>query len=468
MKINFVFFLILIIGSESLMGQMNHSQDLNKWRERQQHLLQKEPQLAYIEAEKLEKKALETQDFQAELMAIHSKCAYYKINNDFDQMLNLAQTLLTKSKEYKLIAFEATARKHLFEALIFSGLLEKGYEELKEATLLARNLNDFDEFDLITKSDIYIANSNYHFLKKDYINQLKYVKISGKYFEKISNQSLKEKLLYIHNCNLAGSYLLLGKIDSATHYAQLSLSQEKNYDRVDIQFNNYSTLGNIALKKENYDEALDEFQKAENLEGYKNHLNTKQLYEKTIEIYHKKGDKIGVNHYKTKLDSLQLLITQNQNKSLHSLLKENEDKETSNYSFGYLVIIAVLALVLIWYLKKYRNRMNVMENDGKKEQKLTDQEFSKLFELIRKNDPAFMFYFDKKFQGFTQKLLKINPKLSSSELEVCALMMLNISTKKIAQYKFIAPKTVQNKKYLIRKKLKVTSDVDLYDWLKNV
>lgn len=42
--------------------------------------------------------------------------------------------------------------------------------------------------------------------------------------------------------------------------------------------------------------------------------------------------------------------------------------------------------------------------------------------------------------------------------------MLKLSTKKIAQLKSIEPRTVQNKKYKIRKKLDIPSDVDLYNW----
>lgn len=456
-----VLVLIIFAGSPALMSQVSSPQDLIDWRERQQGLLHKEPQTSFIEAKNAEKEALQSKDYLQELLAIDKQCTYFKVSNDFDKMLNKAQKLLSKSQEYKSITFEVIARKHLFEALTFSGLVDKGYEELQKTTLLLDDLDDSNDFDLITKSNIYISHSNYHLYKKDYPNHFKYIKLAGKYFEKTSNQRLREKLLYIHYSNLAGPYLQLGKPDSAVYYAKLSLSQEKGYDRADIQFNNYSNLGNIAFDAKNYDLALENYLQAENTKGYKNHLNAKQLYEKIIETYHNKEDLEKVNQYKSKLDSLQLVITQSQNKSLHTLLKEKEKKDATSSTSKYFLTLAILlfiGLFALYFIKKSR------EEKVKKETNLSEKEFVKLFELIKKNDPGFMFYFDEKFDGFTQKLLKINPNLSTSELEICALMKLNISTKNIARYKYIAPKTVQNKKYIIRKKLNIASDVDLNKW----
>ncbi|WP_414844158.1 helix-turn-helix transcriptional regulator [Chryseobacterium sp. IT-36CA2] len=65
-------------------------------------------------------------------------------------------------------------------------------------------------------------------------------------------------------------------------------------------------------------------------------------------------------------------------------------------------------------------------------------------------------------------ILKINPRLISSELKFCALLFLNFSTKDIAEYTFTSPKTVQNRKNGIRKKLNIPSDTDLYLWFKNL
>jgi len=68
------------------------------------------------------------------------------------------------------------------------------------------------------------------------------------------------------------------------------------------------------------------------------------------------------------------------------------------------------------------------------------------------------------FPDFTPKLIKTNPNLNQSDIEFCALLKLKIPTSDIARYKFITIKSVQNKKYLIRKKLDIPKGVDIYNW----
>lgn len=455
--------LILFLGIPIFSQQTETQKNLLQRITENIELLISDPKKAFEEAKTLEIEARHLAEFEIELMTIDIQCTYHKVNNDFEQMLKLARTLLAKSKQHKLIRFEVVAGKHIFEALIYSGLDEEGYSELKKATLLAESLNEHEESNLLAISDIYIANANYYLTQKDYINQLKYIELAGDYFKKISNQELREKLIYIYNSNLASAYIYLDKYDSVVYYAELSLKQEKKYDRVDIQFNNYTVLGTVAFEKGNYDDALINFHKAENLKGYKHHLNLEFLYKKIIEIYHKKKDVENSEMYQSKLDSLQLSISRNQNKSLHSLIKERIDTKNENLTIIYIVVLIALIFIsfLIWYLIKLRI---TTKDNLTKEAKLSEDEFSKLIELLKTNDPTFMFYFNQKFENFTQKIQEINPSISTSELEICALMKLQIPTKSIAKYKYLAPKTVQNKKHIIRKKMNLSSDVNLYNW----
>ena len=94
--------------------------------------------------------------------------------------------------------------------------------------------------------------------------------------------------------------------------------------------------------------------------------------------------------------------------------------------------------------------------------------YSQLLQMLEQRDPAFMNYFDEMFPGFSKKLLEINPQIVQSEIEFCSLLKLKISTKDIARYKYITSKTVQNKKYLIRKKLNIPKEIDIYQWFDGV
>src|SRR5690606_19280983 len=69
------------------------------------------------------------------------------------------------------------------------------------------------------------------------------------------------------------------------------------------------------------------------------------------------------------------------------------------------------------------------------------KEYSKLLEMLKKNDPAFMAYFNEVFPDFFQKLVDINPKIIQTEIEFCALLKLKIHTKDIARYRNITHRT---------------------------
>ncbi len=65
-------------------------------------------------------------------------------------------------------------------------------------------------------------------------------------------------------------------------------------------------------------------------------------------------------------------------------------------------------------------------------------------------------------------MLAINSNLSKSDLTFCAMIWLGFSSKQIAQYTFVEHRSVQNKKNRLRKKLNISSDVDLYFFFKNL
>ncbi|KAA2224933.1 helix-turn-helix transcriptional regulator [Chryseobacterium sediminis] len=63
---------------------------------------------------------------------------------------------------------------------------------------------------------------------------------------------------------------------------------------------------------------------------------------------------------------------------------------------------------------------------------------------------------------FRRTFKSISAKIS--EIRFCAYIYLNFSTKEIAEYTFTSVRTVQTKKYNVRKKLTIPSDMDIYIW----
>ncbi|AZA53967.1 helix-turn-helix transcriptional regulator [Chryseobacterium sp. G0201] len=84
-----------------------------------------------------------------------------------------------------------------------------------------------------------------------------------------------------------------------------------------------------------------------------------------------------------------------------------------------------------------------------------------LYELAMSRNSLFITYFKSEFPVYFENILKTCPNLISSELEICALLKLNLSTKEIAQATNTTVRAVENKKYRIRKKFNLPSDADL-------
>ncbi|SDK73150.1 Two component regulator propeller [Pedobacter sp. ok626] len=77
----------------------------------------------------------------------------------------------------------------------------------------------------------------------------------------------------------------------------------------------------------------------------------------------------------------------------------------------------------------------------------------------------FAIHFDHVHANFLSNLKDRYPNLSPGDLKLCAYLKLNLSSKEIAQLLNITPRAVEVSRYRLRKKLSLTSDVNLFDFL---
>ncbi|TWI98664.1 regulatory LuxR family protein [Mucilaginibacter frigoritolerans] len=77
----------------------------------------------------------------------------------------------------------------------------------------------------------------------------------------------------------------------------------------------------------------------------------------------------------------------------------------------------------------------------------------------------FAIYFDQVHNNFLTTLKNKFPSLSPTDLKLCAYLRLNLSSKEIAQLMNISLKGVEISRYRIRKKLNLSTDINLYDFL---
>lgn len=74
-------------------------------------------------------------------------------------------------------------------------------------------------------------------------------------------------------------------------------------------------------------------------------------------------------------------------------------------------------------------------------------------------------HFERAHEKFLQKLITTYPKLSHSDLRLCAYLRMNLSSKEIAPLMRISVRGVENHRYRLRKKLNLTPEENLTDFI---
>ncbi len=77
-------------------------------------------------------------------------------------------------------------------------------------------------------------------------------------------------------------------------------------------------------------------------------------------------------------------------------------------------------------------------------------------------------YFDEVQGDFIKRIKEQYPNLSPSDLKLCAYLRMNLSTKEIAPFLGITPRGVEIHRYRLRKKLGLSRDVNLVEFLLNI
>jgi len=165
------------------------------------------------------------------------------------------------------------------------------------------------------------------------------------------------------------------------------------------------------------------------------------------------------------------------------------------FTFGpilgvYLFLVALLLSILILaYLFFARSHRQILKKDAQKkrreilklqhlfeeskrvivekelhikimEEKL-DRISTDITDLARRNDPSFLIRFQELYPEATRRILHKHGDLSRSELLLCAMIFLNFTTKEIATYTFVERRTVETKKYRLKKKMGLPGNLSL-------
>lgn len=293
--------------------------------------------------------------------------------------------------------------------------------------------------------------------------------------------------------NVAHHYTVFeAKPDSARYYFQKAfvLLETKKFKHNKFQravvLQNYGIFLNSQGK---ISEAIDTITKSI---GFAKQVNRPKLilgnYKELSVLYKKKGNPDKENEYLNKAISLQDSLDANQNQAVNlSINKLNKDREKEKVQFksqnnttlwysGILMLLIIL-VTIYFYLHVRKKKKKLAESEkiifeiGKEtthlKRKLSEN-YENVIQLAREKKADFFPKFQEAYPELFRELLKINPNLSKSDLTFCAMIWLGFSSKEIAQCVSMEHRSVQTKKYRIRKKLNLESETNLYLFFRSI
>lgn len=135
-----------------------------------------------------------------------------------------------------------------------------------------------------------------------------------------------------------------------------------------------------------------------------------------------------------------------------------------------IIIVALTPKMLLIYgtMKKSKKKKTKSQIDFPiKNESKQDLYFDDMRDLVIKNDPMFFIKFRNAYPHFAHNILIKHPDLIKSELTLCAMIYLNFSAKEIAEYTFIQHRSVQTNRSRLRKKMKLSSQLNLDQYIRS-
>ncbi len=454
-----------ILNSFCCFSQSGRNKDLQKKVAANSILFRNNLDSAYLEIDGLIRQVVLTKDSLLELALLERKCRYFYNKSQPDSLIKAAENLQDKANHYHELYAQVMSNVYLAEAYSFNQLYDKALIYLEKAFKILEEDKTNSKKIFLARSNILGSFANIYIDKGEPKKAVTKLQQVIKNYEVLKDVSEIKQFQYLNYSNIANVYSLYN-LDSAEYFALKSIElKPANKEDDEIMLTNYSVLGKVNKGKKTFQMALSYYHKAIQI-GIKTgaQLNLKDIYIDMIELYNLTEKKDSAIMYDNKLKELEISTLQRKNSSLHMIIDKNiqPNNKTKTSLWIYIALGGGSLLIIIMFIIFFTKKKTM-----KKE---SDPQviYNSLIELVKKNDPAFLFTFEQEYTNFSKHLLEINPSLSKSEIEFCALLKLNLSTKEIAQYKFLEPRTVQNKKHRIRKRLNVPTETDIYNWFGSI
>lgn len=464
-----IFYVICLFFNYLLSAQNNTpSQRLKIKVEKNSKLYQQNIDKAYLEIDFLLKESLAVKDSISEMKLLDRKCRYFYNKNMMDSLIITCEKLQKRAGNYQNIYYEAMSNIYMAEIYSINNFPDKAIKHLNSAyTILQKDHSESKKIFyakanvLSSFANVYLDKNLPHEAAKKIYEEIE----SGK---TISNKQERDQFQYLNYANLANIYTQINS-DSAYHYAKKSiLIKPSNSANDQSMIDNYSVIGKVYKEKGDYKNALENFHKALFI-SKKNgtELNANSIYHSLKETYQILKMEDSVAFYKDKIEKSDLKTLRSKYNSLQEVINKDKKEGEKNTEALWYLLVPVITAVIFGVILTGKKKKSQETPEQKADVNLSET-FHQLMELLEKRDPAFMFTFEQVYPDFSQKLLAKNNDLQQSELEFCALLKMKLSTKEIAKLSFIETRTVQNKKYRLRKKLDIPHNVDIYQWIDQI
>lgn len=379
---------------------------------------------------------------------------------------------------------------HCIQALIaktiaysYLGFFEKVTKILEEAKSLSNKIENEDDYNS-SMGQIYAAKSEILNLQYDTPqNTIKNDLLSVSYYKKIKDKGKRNEWLSIQYSSLGYSYIDLEDYKTSLYYSRKAYELSKiEKDSINQAFGLYG-IANAYMKMNQIDSSIYYYKKAFPLFEKANDIYRLQyIYDDLATLYENSGDDIIYSYYSKKAKEISDIIRKKEKteteKISNIILQQEKEEWSQNFyiSIAILVFLSVVSLILtLIFFIKYKSQKHINETN---KVNLTDAEeelnhlelkvndaFNELIELAKNNDSSFLSRFREVYPQFYSNLTNSYPDLTTGQIQFCALLKLNFTTKEIAAYSYISVRSVETKKNRLRKRLEIPSEIDLNKWM---
>lgn len=406
---------------------------------------------------------------------------YVKLSIIYDKMndinksfyyINKIEDLITSDTDFEIIFYLHMQKSFLYRKLGERVASFKQLDEINDETMKSNNAYF-----------IYLLNRQYadRYIETNKELSLKYSKIAYQ-FSKIYRENKgnryridKNRLSnsYKTSAYLAGAYVDLNQLDSARIYIEEAIQNEKKVNDITLKYITSIYAGRYFKAVKNVEQAQHYLWSAKNIA--KNYLKSENYQiavgDELNALYESIGQKDSVGYYSNWLVDIEA-VNREQNQKLNDAVDKQNELEKSNIkkeTKGLFLILSVsigvcllFIFLFLYYYRKHKSK-NLDKIDIPHQPSVDESAFKELIQLAKENNPEFLTRFNESYPRFSEELLK-DSLLKISEIRFCAYLYLNFSTKEIAEYTFTSVRTVQTKKYNLRKKLNIPGDMDIYVW----